>query len=267
MKKVRAKKHLGQHFLKDEGIAKDIVDLLSSHRNYATVVEIGPGMGVLTQFLVQNKEKYTTWVVEIDRESVAYLEVNFPELEDRIIEESFLNLPLHSILNTTLDKPVDTYALVGNLPYNISSQIFFNLFENRDLIPEMVCMVQKEVAERIASAPKNKAYGILSVFLQTYYDIEYCFTVYPHSFNPPPKVDSGVIRLRRNEVKSLGCDEKLFYSIVKIGFNQRRKKLKNPLKALGLALEHPLLEKRAEELSVADFVVLTNAYDIVRKKG
>lgn len=259
MKKVRAKKHLGQHFLKDEGIALQIVDQLTGFGDYKNVVEIGPGMGVLTKYLLPNKD-FETWVVEIDSESVEYLRVNYPELEDRIIEENFLKVPLLDLMNGGIDKPVDKYAIIGNLPYNISSQIFFNVLENRDSIPEIVCMIQKEVAQRIASPPKNKTYGILSVFLQAFYDIEYCFTVLPHSFNPPPKVDSGVIRLRRNNTKKLACDEKLFFNVVKVGFNQRRKKLKNPLRAIHTEVQHPLLEKRAEELSVADFVELTNAF-------
>lgn len=259
MKKVRAKKHLGQHFLNDEHIAQQIVELLTGFGNYETVVEVGPGMGVLTKYLLKN-DAYKTWVVEVDSESVKYLQSEFPELNDRIIEDNFLKIDLLSILNGGLDKPANKYALIGNLPYNISSQIFFNLLQNRDTVPEMVCMIQKEVAERIASPPKKKAYGILSVFLQAFYDIEYCLTVFPHSFDPPPRVDSGVIRLKRNGTKQLACDEKKFFSIVKIGFNQRRKKLKNPLKALGVVIEHPLLDKRAEELSVADYVELTNAY-------
>lgn len=259
MKNVRAKKHLGQHFLKDAGIAQQIVEQLTGFGGYKNVLEIGPGMGVLTQYLLKEK-KFETWVVEIDSESVTYLQQHFSELEDRIIEENFLKIPVLDIINSGLDKPVDTYGIIGNLPYNISSQIFFNVLENRDSIPEMVCMIQKEVAQRIASPPKNKTYGILSVFLQAFYDIEYCFTVLPHSFNPPPKVDSGVIRLTRNTTRQLACDEKLFFNIVKVGFNQRRKKLKNPLRAISTTVEHPLLEKRAEELSVDDFVELTNAF-------
>lgn len=266
MKKVRAKKHLGQHFLNDDGIALSIVEQLQNHGDYKDVVEIGPGMGVLTKFLLKN-ETYKTWVVEIDTESVSYLETNFPELDERIIGENFLKIPLLDLMQKQTAPKIKNYAIIGNLPYNISSQIFFNVLENRDLIPEMVCMIQKEVAQRIASPPKNKTYGILSVFLQAFYDIEYCFTVLPHSFDPPPRVDSGVIRLTRNKTEKLDCDEKLFFNIVKVGFNQRRKKLKNPLKAIHVGVEHPLLDQRAEELSVADFVELTNAFTAAKNAG
>lgn len=251
--KVKPKKHLGQHFLKDKQIAANIVNLLSLHGGYQTVLEIGPGTGVLTEFLVQ-EEKYTTYAIDIDKESITYLKAHFPALEGRIITGDFLRLDLISLF----DKP---FAVIGNFPYNISSQIFFYLLDYVNKVPEVVCMLQREVAQRIASPPGNKDYGILSVLLQAYYTIEYKFTVHEYVFDPPPKVKSGVIRLQRNQVQELGCDEKLFKRIVKQGFNNRRKMLRNALKPLGLPenmLSHPLLDKRAEQLSVQDFVQLTN---------
>ncbi|CAG5072129.1 Ribosomal RNA small subunit methyltransferase A [Dyadobacter sp. CECT 9623] len=247
--KVRAKKHLGQHFLKDLNIAQLIADGLSGHSGYKQVLEIGPGMGVLTQFLLP-KTEFTTSVIEIDRESVAYLHAHFPLLSERIIEGDFLKF-------NPADHFSEPFAIIGNFPYNISSQIFFRALEIRDRIPEIVCMLQKEVAQRIASPPGNKDYGILSVFLQAFYDIDYLVTVPPGAFNPPPKVQSGVIRLRRNQVTHLDCDEKKFFTVVKTGFNQRRKTLRNALKPIGTFPEHPLLDKRAEQLSVSDFVELT----------
>ncbi len=247
MKNVRAKKHLGQHFLNDEQIAFDITDLLSDGAK--NVVEIGPGMGVLTQFLV--KKDYKTEVVEIDRESVFYLRLNYPDLE--IHEGDFLQLDLKG------QYPYN-FSLIGNFPYNISSQILFKAFENRDQIPEVVGMFQKEVAERIA-CKKGKKRGILSVFLQAFYDVEYCFTVDEHVFNPPPKVKSGVIKLVRNSRKELPVDEKKFKRVVKAGYNQRRKTLKNAMKPFELINENEiadLLALRAEQLSVDDFIKLTN---------
>ena len=247
MKNVRAKKHLGQHFLNDEQIAFDITDLLSDGAK--NVVEIGPGMGVLTQFLV--KKDYKTEVVEIDRESVFYLRLNYPDLE--IHEGDFLQLDLK-------EQYPYNFSLIGNFPYNISSQILFKAFENRDQIPEVVGMFQKEVAERIA-CKKGKKRGILSVFLQTFYDVEYCFTVDEHVFNPPPKVKSGVIKLVRNSRKELPVDEKKFKRVVKAGYNQRRKTLKNAMKLFELINENEiadLLALRAEQLSVDDFIKLTN---------
>ena len=216
MKDVRAKKHLGQHFLNDSRIAFDITDLLS--KNTKNVVEIGPGMGVLTQFLV--KKDYTTQVVEIDSESVFYLRLNYPNLN--IYEGDFLQLDLKK------EYPFN-FSLIGNFPYNISSQILFKAFENRDQIPEIIGMFQKEVAERIV-CKKGKQRGILSVFLQAFYDIEYCFTVNEDVFIPPPKVKSGVIKLLRNNRKELSVDENKFKQIVKAAFNQRRKTLRNALK-------------------------------------
>ena len=247
MKNVRAKKHLGQHFLNDEQIAFNITDLLSEGTK--NVVEIGPGMGVLTQFLV--KRDFTTEVVEIDTESVFYLRLNYPKLS--VHEGDFLQLQL------TKKYPYQ-FSLIGNFPYNISSQILFKAFENRDQIPEVIGMFQKEVAERIV-CKKGKKRGILSVFLQTFYDIEYCFTVNEDVFTPPPKVKSGVIKLVRNNRKELTVDEKKFKRVVKTGYNQRRKTLRNALKPFTLIneneIEH-LLTLRAEQLSVDDFIKLTN---------
>ena len=247
MKNVRAKKHLGQHFLNDEQIAFDITDLLSEGTK--NVVEIGPGMGVLTQFLV--KKDFTTEVVEIDTESVFYLRLNYPKLS--VHEGDFLQLKLK-------EKYPYPFSLIGNFPYNISSQILFKAFENRDQIPELIGMFQKEVAERIV-CKKGKKRGILSVFLQAFYDIEYCFTVNEDVFTPPPKVKSGVIKLVRNNRKELTVDEQKFKRVVKTGYNQRRKTLRNALKPFTLIneneIEH-LLSLRAEQLSVDDFIKLTN---------
>jgi|TARA_B100000809_G_scaffold22844_1_gene19988 16S rRNA (adenine1518-N6/adenine1519-N6)-dimethyltransferase len=248
MNKVRAKKYLGQHFLNDEAIAKAITDLLS--KDAKKVVEVGPGMGVLTKFLIL--KNIDLKLVEIDKESILYLMLHYPQLEKQIIEADFLKLNLPEEIG-------EQFALIGNFPYNISSQILFIVFENKDLISEVIGMFQKEVAERIV-AKKGKQRGILSVLLQAYYDIEYCFTVNEDVFSPPPKVKSGVIKLSRNKVKQLPCDEKLFKQIVKVGFNQRRKTLRNALKSFSLesALAHTdLLRKRAEELSVEDFITIT----------
>lgn len=253
MQKVRPKKHLGQHFLRDLDAAQQIVNLQSLHRGYNKVLEIGPGMGVLTQYLLQRTD-CQTFVVEIDRESVEYLKEHFPVLEDRIFSQDFLQMNLAELFDN------EPFGIIGNLPYNISSQIFFKVLEHKDLVMEIVCMLQKEVAQRIASPPGKKDYGILSVFLQAYYDIEYSFTVYPDAFIPPPKVDSGVIRLKRNNVEKLDCNEKKFVQVVKAGFNQRRKTLRNALKPVGLNFEHDLLNKRAEQLGVAEFVLLTNLF-------
>jgi 16S rRNA (adenine1518-N6/adenine1519-N6)-dimethyltransferase len=259
--KVKPKKHLGQHFLRDLDASKRIADLLSGHGNYNTVLEIGPGMGVLTQFILPQTQ-YQTYVVEIDRESVAYLKVNFPVLEGRIIEGDFLRMNLkewaESVAAPSSSSEPPCFAIIGNYPYNISSQILFKALDYRDVVPEIVGMFQKEVAMRIAAPPGKKDYGILSVLLQAFYDIEYAFTVPPEAFEPPPKVQSGVIRLKRNAVKQLDCDEKRFTQVVKAGFNQRRKTLRNALKPLGIQFDHPLLDKRAEQLGVADFVLLTN---------
>ncbi|MFC5411179.1 16S rRNA (adenine(1518)-N(6)/adenine(1519)-N(6))-dimethyltransferase RsmA [Larkinella bovis] len=250
---VRAKKHLGQHFLKDLSIAERIASLLTGHTNYKTVLEIGPGMGVLTQYLLKDNLPYTTYVVEIDTESIVYLNTHFPALHGRILEGDFLKMDLST-------RFLEPFAIIGNFPYNISSQILFNVLEHRQQVPEVVCMLQREVAQRIASPPGNKDYGILSVLLQAYYDIRYEFTVDAHVFSPPPNVQSGVISLRRNNVVALPCDEKKFKQVVKQGFNNRRKTLRNALKPLNppeAMLSHPLLDKRAEQLGVAEFVELT----------
>lgn len=250
---VRPKKHLGQHFLKDLSIAQRIADGLTGRGGYNKVLEIGPGMGVLTQFLLP-KTQFETHVIEIDRESVTYLNGHFPQLHGRIIDGDFLQM---NLTNLFAGSP---FAVIGNFPYNISSQILFKVLDIRDRVPEVVCMLQREVAQRIASPPGNKDYGILSVLLQAWYDITYEFTVEPGVFVPPPKVHSGVISLRRNAVQQLDCDERKFVQVVKHGFNQRRKTLRNALKPLNPPESlnaHPFMDKRAEQLSVAQFVELT----------
>ncbi len=251
MKPVRAKKHLGQHFLKDLEVAQSITQQLQATQHYEVALEVGPGMGVLTQFLLQRAE-FETQVVEIDRESVSYLKKNFPALQDRIWAQDFLE--------THWAKEIrQPFALIGNFPYNISSPIFFNVLELRDHIPEVVGMLQKEVAQRIAAHEGNKTYGILSVLLQAFYDIEYCFDVPPEVFDPPPKVDSGVIRLVRNERKELEIPEKLFRRLVKQAFSTRRKTLRNALKPWQLPAELtqlPIFGQRAEQLSVEEFLSL-----------
>jgi 16S rRNA (adenine1518-N6/adenine1519-N6)-dimethyltransferase len=251
---VRPKKSLGQHFLKDQNIAESIVDSLELKPGENTVLEIGPGTGVLTRFLLK-KENVSLFVSEIDRDSIAYLKEHFPELKNKIIEGDFLEMDLAVHFEKDLE-------IIGNLPYNISSQIFFQVLENRNRVNQVVCMLQKEVADRIASKHGNKTYGILSVLLQAYYNIEYLFKVPPSVFFPPPKVMSAVIRLKRNERTELGCDEVLFRKLVKQGFNTRRKTLRNALKSLNLPasfLGHPILDKRAEQLSVDDFIFLTKS--------
>jgi len=251
MGNVRAKKNLGQHFLKDLNIAKKIVDSLQANQ-INKVLEIGPGMGVLTQYLLPNKS-YETHVVEIDTESVAYLKENYPELDGRIIGEDFLRYDLSKLF----DEP---FVIIGNFPYNISSQIFFKVLDYRDQIPEVVCMIQKEVAERMSAKPHCKAYGILSVLMQAFYDIDYLFTVGTEVFNPPPKVKSAVIRMSRNTTTELKCSEPLFIRVVKTGFNQRRKTLRNSLKSLlgDRKLDDEIMGQRPEQLSVQEFVELTN---------
>ncbi|MFD3003530.1 16S rRNA (adenine(1518)-N(6)/adenine(1519)-N(6))-dimethyltransferase RsmA [Pontibacter toksunensis] len=252
MSKVSPKKHLGQHFLVDQNIAVKIVDQLILPHEVKDVLEIGPGMGVLTQYLLQHPE-YRTTVLDIDRESIAYLQEHFPVLGDRIISADFLKTDLSSLFP-------GRFAIIGNFPYNISSQIFFKVLEHRDVVPEVVCMIQKEVAERLASPPGSKAYGILSVLLQAFYTIDYKFTVHEHVFHPPPKVKSAVISLVRNEVERLDCNEVLFKQVVKLGFGTRRKTLRNSLRSFNLPPEvtaQPVFDKRAEQLSVADFVALT----------
>ncbi|MBP3331407.1 MAG: 16S rRNA (adenine(1518)-N(6)/adenine(1519)-N(6))-dimethyltransferase RsmA [Tidjanibacter sp.] len=246
---VRAKKHLGQHFLTDLNIAARIAEAMSGGGD---VLEVGCGMGVLTQFLLQRSD-VKTWGVEIDGESIEYLHRNFPQFTPTLIEGDFLNMNLGEMFP-------EGVKVIGNFPYNISSQIFFKIIEYRDLVPECVGMVQKEVAVRIAEGPGSREYGILSVLLQAWYDIEYLFTVHENVFNPPPKVKSAVIRLKRNQVTELGCDERLFVKVVKAAFSQRRKMLKNPLRDVFGVFEeeHRFFSQRAEQLSVADFVELTN---------
>ena len=261
-KSVKPKKFLGQHFLTDLSIASRIADTVDACPDLP-VLEVGPGMGVMTQFLRQKSRPLK--VVEIDFESVAYLRRNYPELEDSIIEDDFLKMHLD---RTFQGSP---FVLTGNYPYNISSQIFFKMLDFKELIPCCTGMIQKEVAERIAAGPGSKTYGILSVLIQAWYDVEYLFTVEPGVFNPPPKVRSAVVRLMRNKTVELGCDEKLFRRLVKTTFNQRRKTLRNNIRPLLTALTaernltndfsqllaEPIMQQRPEQLSVADFVRLT----------
>ena len=253
MRLVKPKKFLGQHFLKDLKVAQDIADTVDSQPELP-VLEVGPGMGVLTQFLV--KKERTVKVVEVDYESVAYLREAFPSLEDHIIEDDFLKMNL----NRTFDG--NPFVLTGNYPYNISSQIFFKMLDNKELIPCCTGMIQKEVAERIAAGPGSKTYGILSVLIQAWYEVEYLFTVSEHVFNPPPKVKSAVIRMTRNQTRDLGCNEKLFKQVVKTTFNQRRKTLRNSIKPIlgkeSSILQDEIFNKRPEQLSVQQFVELTN---------
>ena len=253
---VRAKKSLGQHFLTSEEIAARIAASLGLTARMP-VLEIGPGMGILTRHLMEDENVKLT-AVEVDGESVAYLKENMPEL--RVVAGDFLKLKPEEMLG---EKDSKSFAVIGNFPYNISSQIFFRILEYKDQIPVVAGMLQKEVAERLASPPGSKDYGILSVFLQAYYDVEYLFSVPPSVFAPPPKVNSGVIRMRRNGVKSLNCDERLFRTLVKTAFNQRRKTLRNSLKPFWLNArvapdDHPEFALRPEQLSVNQFVNLTN---------
>ena len=261
MRLVKPKKFLGQHFLNDRKVAQNIADTVDACPEIP-ILEVGPGMGVLTRFLLPKGREVK--VVELDYESVAYLREAFSQLEDHIIEDDFLKMNLQRLFG---GRP---FVLTGNYPYNISSQIFFKMLEYKDLIPCCTGMIQKEVAERIASGPGNKAYGILSVLIQAWYKVEYLFTVNEHVFNPPPKVKSAVIRMTRNETQALGCDEKLFKQIVKTTFNQRRKTLRNSIKPiLGkdcLLTEDPLFNKRPEQLSVQEFIDLTNRVAAVLEK-
>lgn len=273
MMKVRAKKALGQHFLTDQKVARAIVDALEISANTQAdvpaerfpVLEVGPGMGVLTQYLLE-REDIDLRLIEIDSESVEYLLTHFQDMQGRLMEGDFLRLKLEKIFP-------DKFAIIGNFPYNISSQIFFKVLDYKDQIPQVVGMVQKEVAERIAEKPGSKTYGILSVLLQAWYNIEYLFTVGSGCFAPPPKVESAVIRLSRNSRMDLGCDEALFKAVVKTAFGQRRKMMRNPLKPLAAAkatregltpeqlsafLARPVFSQRPEQLSVEDFVALTN---------
>ncbi len=255
MTEVRAKKALGQHFLTDLNIARKIATSLSggTAENPDKVLEVGCGMGVLTQFLLQ-RDDIVTYGAEIDGESVEYLHAHYPNFAERLTEGDFLKMDLEATYGSRL-------KIIGNFPYNISSQIFFKVLENRDIVPECVGMIQKEVAVRLAEPPGSKEYGILSVLLQAWYDIEYLFTVGEKVFNPPPKVKSAVIRLTRNKTEHLDCDETLFIKVVKASFGQRRKMLRNSLKAAFGNFggnEHRFFTMRAEQLSVADFVELTN---------
>ncbi len=272
---VRAKKALGQHFLIDQKIAQDIVEALQVE---GQVLEIGPGMGVLTQYLLQ-RDSLDLKLIEIDSESVSYLLKHYDTLKNRLIQGDFLKLKLEDIFHSN-------FSVIGNFPYNISSQIFFKILEHKDAVGQVVCMLQKEVAERIAEPAGTKAYGILSVLLQAWYDIEYLFTVSPNSFSPPPKVQSAVIRLKRNARKDLGVDEKLFKQIVKQAFNQRRKTLRNSLKSMindyAIRSSWPLdraegsmlsefcakeiFSLRPEKLSVEDFIYLTDLFSLTNEK-
>ncbi|EGJ70925.1 Ribosomal RNA small subunit methyltransferase A [Bacteroides coprosuis DSM 18011] len=253
MKLVKPKKYLGQHFLKDQKIAQDIantVDLIPE----IPILEVGPGMGVLTQYLLPKERPIK--VVDLDTESIFYLYEEFPALKNDIIEADFLAMNLNQVFD---GKP---FVLTGNYPYNISSQIFFKMLDNKEIIPLCTGMIQKEVAERIAAKPGKKTYGILSVLIQAWYDVEYLFTVSEKVFNPPPKVKSAVISMKRNNVSALGCDEKLFKQVVKTTFNQRRKTLRNSIKPI-LGKNSPITEddifmKRPEQLSVEEFIKITN---------
>jgi 16S rRNA (adenine1518-N6/adenine1519-N6)-dimethyltransferase len=251
MNQVKAKKHLGQHFLTDESIAKQIADTLTLN-GYKTVLEIGPGMGVLTKYLLE--KELETYVIEIDTESVDYLNSHYPKLEGKVISKDFLKYNINEVFE---GKP---FAIIGNFPYNISTQIVFKCLEMRNQVPEFSGMFQKEVAERICSKKGSKVYGILSVLAQAFYDVAYLFTVEPEVFNPPPKVKSGVMRMIRKENYTLPCEEKLFFSIVKIAFQQRRKTLRNSLKSFGLSdnlKEDSIFDLRPEQLSVEQFIELT----------
>jgi 16S rRNA (adenine1518-N6/adenine1519-N6)-dimethyltransferase len=255
---VKAKKYLGQHFLIDKNICEKIAKQVTRHRDCSRVLEVGPGMGALTRFLI--KDGLELSVMEIDKESIAYLQKNFKSLEGRIIEADFLKTELKDHMGE------EPFSVVGNFPYNISSQILFKCLKYRNQIPEIMGMFQREVAQRIAEKPGTKRYGIISVLVQTFYDIEYCFTVDEHVFDPPPKVKSGVIRCTRNERDKLPCDEALFIQVVKMAFNQRRKTIRNSIKALikDKGLEHEYLALRPEVLSVEQFIELTLMVESVR---
>ncbi|MGV3631827.1 MAG: 16S rRNA (adenine(1518)-N(6)/adenine(1519)-N(6))-dimethyltransferase RsmA [Bacteroidota bacterium] len=255
---VRAKKHLGQHFLVDQNVSKKIANQFGNHQGCSTVLEIGPGTGALTKFLLEKPEN-DLWVIEVDRDSIAYLKEHYPQLKNKILEADFLKLDVNKYFG---EKP---FAVVGNFPYNISSQILFKCLDHRNQIPEIMGMFQKEVAERVAEKPGSKTYGIISVLLQAFYDIQYCFTVDENVFNPPPKVKSGVIRLTRNSREQLPCDEKMFIRVVKACFNQRRKMIRNSVKQFtaGKEFEHRFLTDRPERLSVDDFIELTLALEAI----
>lgn len=253
MSLVRAKKHLGQHFLTDKNIASKIVDSLRPAIGYSQVLEVGPGMGILSDFLLQRTD-LQTYLIDIDTESYEFLQKKYPQLGERLINDDFLEMDFGKIFQ-------GPFGIIGNFPYNISSQILFKVLDNRQQVVEVVGMFQKEVAERCTAKAGSKEYGILSVFLQAYYKVEYLFTVKAGVFNPPPKVLSAVIRLTRNDAAKLDCDEKLFWQVVKAGFNQRRKTLRNALSSLinkEKMVDEPMLDLRAERLTVQDFVNLTN---------
>jgi 16S rRNA (adenine1518-N6/adenine1519-N6)-dimethyltransferase len=253
MSLVRAKKHLGQHFLTDKNIAAKIVDSLRPENKYSQLLEVGPGMGILSDFLLQ-KTNLQAYLIDIDTESYEFLKKKYPQLQERLINDDFLEMDFGKVFK-------EPFGIIGNFPYNISSQILFKVLDNRQQVVEVVGMFQKEVAERCAAKAGSKEYGILSVFLQAYYKVEYLFTVKAGVFNPPPKVLSAVIRLTRNDAEQLNCDEKLFWQVVKAGFNQRRKTLRNALSSLinkEKMTDEPALDLRAERLSVNDFVNLTN---------
>lgn len=253
---VKAKKHLGQHFLTDKNICQKIAAQYTHFQGCHRVLEIGPGMGALTEYLLKQDDADVS-VIEIDKESIAYLHNHFPQLDGKIYDADFLKSDLQQFMGT------EPFAVVGNFPYNISSQILFKCLEYRNQIPEIMGMFQKEVALRVAEKPGTKQYGIISVLLQAFYDIEYCFTVDEHVFNPPPKVKSGVIRCTRNQREVFPCNEKLFIQVVKVGFNQRRKTLRNSLKSIiaGREFDHEFLTLRPEVLSVEQFIELTQAIE------
>ncbi len=254
MSYVRAKKNLGQHFLTDLNIAHDIVDSLKSKTDI--VLEVGPGMGVLSHILFSRPE-YSTYLIEIDKDSIEFLKKKYPDYSDRIVFGDFLKMDLNEFSGGK------NFSIIGNFPYNISSQIFFKVLDYKDIVIEVVGMLQKEVAERISAPPGSRTYGIMSVLLQAFFNIEYLFTVQEHVFVPPPKVKSAVIRLTRNSVKDLGCDEMLFKKVIKVTFNQRRKMIRNSLKPICETsdISHPFFEKRPEQLSVENFIELTNFLD------
>lgn len=253
---VRPKKSLGQHFLKDKNIAQRIVQSLTPLSK--NVLEVGPGMGVLTEFLLQ-RENTNLYAVEVDRESIVHLKINYPSFATHLIEGDFLELDLNELFNG------EPFSVIGNFPYNISSQIFFKVVDYRNSIPEVVGMVQKEVAERMAAPHGNKTYGILSVLLQRWYNIEYLFTVHENVFNPPPKVKSAVVRLTRNTTMEMDCNEALFVKVVKTTFNQRRKTIRNSLKPLlgDKTFEHEFMSMRPEQLTINQFAELTRCVEEV----
>lgn len=253
MERIRAKKHLGQHFLTDRNTAERIVQSLRPEMGYQQVLEVGPGMGILSDFLLA-ESRYQSWLVDVDEESIQFLREAYPDLGGRLIHGDFLKLDFAAYFQGPM-------AVIGNFPYHISSQILFKVLEEKEQVCEVVGMFQKEVAERCAATAGNKIYGVLSVLVQAYYEVEYLFTVKAGAFNPPPKVLSGVIRLTRREQANLGCDEQLFRRVVKAAFNQRRKTLRNALSGVIVKDkmdDHPFWDLRAERLSVADYVTLTN---------